>query len=66
VIVSCAQRKKQQCYMYTITYGCTSFTSDVNVLNEITVRTECIQITINFIMSYMSLVNIVFMKTWHK
>ena len=40
-------------------HDCTTFTSRENVLNENTVRTESIQITLYFIMSSISLV-----KTW--
>jgi len=47
------------CFIYTIKYDCTTFTSRVNVLNKNTVRTEGIQITLYFTMSSISLVNIV-------
>jgi len=40
-----------KCFIYTIKYDCTSFTSCVNVLNEDTITTEGIQITLYFIMS---------------
>ena len=50
------------CFIYTIKYGCTTFTSRGNVLNEnYTVRAKGIQITPYFIMSSITLV---FMKTW--
>ena len=51
VIVSYTQRRKQ-----TVFYLFVTFTSRENVLNENTVRTEGIQITLYFIMSYISLV----------
>ena len=44
------------CFIYTIKYDCTTFTSRVTVLNENTVRTEGIQITLYFKMSSISLV----------
>jgi len=47
-------------------YDCTTFTLSVNVLNENTVRTEGIQITLYFILSSISQINIVvIMKTGH-
>ena len=48
----------KRCFIYLLIYECTTFTSSVNVLNENTVRTEGIQITLYFIMSSISLV-------WH-
>jgi len=54
------------CFIYTITYDCTTFTSCVNVLNENTFRTEGIQITLYFIISSIYLVKYLgFMKTWY-
>ena len=44
------------CFIYLLIYDCTTFTSRVNVLNEHTVRTKGIQITLYFIMSSISLV----------
>ena len=44
------------CFIYMIKYGWTTFTVSVNVLNENTVRTVGIQITLYFIMSSISLV----------
>jgi len=44
-------------FIYLLIYDCTTFTSRVNVLNENTIRTEGIQITLNFIMSSISLVS---------
>ena len=44
------------CFICLLIYECTTFTSRVNVLNEKTVRTEGIQITLYFIMSFVSLV----------
>ena len=44
------------CFIYTIKYDCTTLTSHVNVVNENTVRTEGIQITLYLIMSFISLV----------
>ena len=46
-------------FIYTIKYDCTTFTLRVNVLNENTentVRTKGIQITLYFIMNFISLV----------
>ena len=42
-------------FNYLVKYDCTTFFSCVNVLNENTVRTEGIQITLYFIMSSISL-----------
>ena len=42
------QEGNEPCFIHTIQYYCTTFTSRVNVLNENTVRTECIQMTLNF------------------
>ena len=44
------------CFIYTITYDCTTLTSRVNVLYITTVRTDGIQITLYFIMSSISLI----------
>jgi len=48
------------CFIHTIKYEGTTFTSRVHVLNENTVKTEGIQITLYFIMSSLSLVKYCF------
>ena len=50
------KERNQPCFIYTIKYDYTTFTSRVNVHNENTAGTEGIQITLNFIMSSISLV----------
>jgi len=52
------------CFIYTIKYDYTTFTSRVNVLNENTFKTEGIQITLYF-MSSISLDKYCCLKTWY-
>ena len=44
------------CFIYLLIYYCTTLISRVNVLNENTVRSEGIQITLYFIISSISIV----------
>ena len=55
-IVSYTQRRKLTVVYLLLIHYCTTFTSRENALNENTVRTEGIQITLYFIMSSISLV----------
>ena len=56
VSVSYKQRWKLTVVYSLLIHDCTTFTSREKVLNENTVRTEGIQITLYFIMSSISLV----------
>ena len=49
VIVSYTQRRKLTVVYSLLNHDCTTFTSSENILNENTVRTEGIQITLYFI-----------------
>jgi len=60
------KEENEPCFIYLLKYDCTTVTSGVNALNENTVRTEGIQITLDFIMSSIYLVKYCcFMKTWY-
>ena len=56
VIVSYTQRRNITVVYSLLIYDCATFTSRENVLDENTVRTEGIQITLNVMMSSISLV----------
>ena len=52
------RKRNELCFIYLLIYFCTILTSSANILNEHTVRSEGIQLTLYFIMSAISLV-------WH-
>ena len=56
MIVFYTQRRQLTVVYSLLIHDCTTYTSHENVLNENTVRTEGIQITLYFIMSAISLV----------
>jgi len=51
--------------MYTIQYGCTTFTSRVNCINKYTLSEPNVSKSLYVLLVLYLLLNIVFMETWY-